>query len=330
MVTRRRTGQSRSWQRERQSRYVFRIDREFVGGELGVDVRPLPMLLQAVHRQPGIAVIAEGVRREPHLGRRRVAALFHDGVDFLRQLLLGFRLVGVLGVRADEVRERQPLALGGGNHHVGGLLLRVVGAAVGHGRAVEQVAGVVGGVVHVIELLFVPRRLDGLVLEDLEEVGGFAEAGPRRGGAPDARVVDGEVPAGRPAHREAADHHAVVVDGVVLLDAVHRLERIDFAGEFVGAAVAAVEAQDEGAGRRELGVRFLAAVDEIQFGQVLAAAVAPEIETVLFGRARLERRRDDQPVGLDGAVDARDVAAPTSPVAVVQGALPSRSASARS
>ena len=69
-------------------------------------------------------------------------------------------------------------------------------------------------------------------------------------------MMDGEVPAGGAAHREAADGDAVVVDGVVLLDAVHRLESVDFAGELVGAAVAAVEAQDEGALRREIGVDF--------------------------------------------------------------------------
>ena len=121
--------------------------------------------------------------------------------------------------------------------------------------------------------------------------------------------MDGEVPGRRPAHREAADHDAVFVDGVVLLYAVHRLEGINFAGELVGAAVAAVEAQDEGAGRHELGVRLLAAVDEIQFGQVLTAAVAPKVEAVFVEGVRPEGRRHDQPVRLDGAVDAGDVAA---------------------
>ena len=89
----------------------------------------------------------------------------------------------------------------------------------------------------------------------------------------------------------------------MLLDAVHRLERIDLAGEPVGAAVAAVEAQDEGAGRHEIGVRLLAAVDEVQLAERLAAAVAPEVEAMFVRRIGLVGRRHDEAVGLHGAVD---------------------------
>src|ERR1700722_6255653 len=101
-------------------------------------------------------VIAERVSRKSNLGRRLVAALLNNSVDLFNQFFFGFRLIGVLGVRPDQVGEGNALALGGRGHHVGGLFLRVVGAAVGHGRAVEEIAGVVGGVVHVIELLFIP------------------------------------------------------------------------------------------------------------------------------------------------------------------------------
>ena len=52
-----------------------------------------------------------------------------------------------------------PSSLQGLGHHVGGLLLAVDLAAVGDGRAVEQVDGVVGAIVEMPELLLVPGRL---------------------------------------------------------------------------------------------------------------------------------------------------------------------------
>ena len=75
---------------------------------------------------------------------------------------------------------------------------------------------------------------------------------PGARGGPQRRVVDRELPARGPAHREAAGDEPVLVDAVVLLDVVEALERVDLAGELVGVAVAAVGVQDERVRRREL------------------------------------------------------------------------------
>ena len=65
-------------------------------------------------------------------------------------------------------------------------------------------------------------------------------------------IMDGELPAGGASHREAPHHQPVLVDRVVSLDVVERLEQVDLAGELVGVAVAAVGMQDERVRRREL------------------------------------------------------------------------------
>ena len=114
------------------------------------------------------------------------------------------------------------------------------------------------------------------------------------------------------------------------LDVVERLEEVDLAGELVGVAVSPVRMQDEGVGRGELAGRLLPAVDEAELAQVLAAAVAPDVQPEWMRRIGPVRLRHDQAVRLDGAVDLRDVAAHHQPGRRVPGARPSRNWPARS
>ena len=171
----------------------------------------------------------------------------------------------MLGRRADHVDQLHPLLLERLGHDVGGLLLVVDLAAVGDGRTLEQVRRHVGAVVKVPEPLLVPRRCERFLLEDPQELGRLGEAGSGRGGGPQAGVVDGVLPARRPAHRKAAGDDAVLVDRIVLLDLLHRLEGVHLAGEAVGVAVAAVEVDHDRIGWHELAFLFQPLIKEAQF-----------------------------------------------------------------
>src|SRR5437764_127298 len=80
-------------------------------------------------------------------------------------------------------------------------------------------------------------------------------------------VMDGKLPAGRAAHREAARRDAVHVYLVMPRNVIDRLEEIDFTGKFVGVAIAAVGMQHESIVRREFTRRAFAASDEVQLAE---------------------------------------------------------------
>ena len=62
-------------------------------------------------------------------------------------------MVAVWSLRTHHANHPHALLRRGLLHHVGGLLLRIDFAVVGHRRSVEEVDGIVRGVVQVIELL---------------------------------------------------------------------------------------------------------------------------------------------------------------------------------
>ncbi len=68
------------------------------------------------------------------------------------------------------------------------------------------------------------------------------------------------MPGGRAAHAEADIDEAVFIDGVAFLDVFEGFEEVDFAGEFVGVAVTAVEVDYE-----VIGGGFAFAADEFEF-----------------------------------------------------------------
>ena len=160
-------------------------------------------------------------------------------------------MIAVRGVGTDDVGEFDAFALEGGSHDVGGLFLAVDLAAVGDGGEVEEVYGVVGAIVPMPESLFPLGRGDGFVLEDAEEFLCFGETRAGSGGGEFARIVDGKLPAGCAAHGESANDDAVFIDAIAFLYVGERFEEIDFAGEFVRVAVAAIKVEDEGVGRDE-------------------------------------------------------------------------------
>ena len=64
--------------------------------------------------------------------------------------------------------------------------------------------------------------------------------------------MNGELPAGRPAHRKPAHDQPVRVDGKLFPHLGQRFQQIDFAGELVRVAVSAVQVEDERIPWREL------------------------------------------------------------------------------
>ena len=86
-------------------------------------------------------------------------------------------------------------------------------------------------------------------------------------------------------------------------------ERVDFAREFVRVAVTAIRVQHECAGRCELAGRLLPTVDKVDFAEVLAAAVPPEIEPMRGLGREVVFFRNDEAVRLHAAVDLRAIPA---------------------
>jgi hypothetical protein len=239
---------------------------------------------------------------------RGVASAGGEGVDAAFEFGLGFRVVTVAGAGSDEVGEFEAFGgerLGDG---LGGLDLAVVFAAVGDGGDHAQVGGVFGGVVEAPEFLFPPGGLERFALEDAQEFGRFAEAGAGGGGGPAPGVVDGEMPARRPAEREAADDEAVVVDGKTAGEIGERLPGVGFAGEPRAVAIPAVGMEDQGVGGRELARASGSIGEERQFAQFLAAAVEPEVDPVPVGAGGFVGGGDHDAVGLHRTVDVGDVA----------------------
>ncbi len=303
-------------------RAVARVHRQGQGGDsagvdrdrgrardLGIDTGPLPMLGKSVHDDPMHPIVAQRPRREADLPRQRLTAAGDDAVHATVDLSFGCRGVEVLGIDTDDVLQRH--AFGGKRllHHVGGLLLRVVVAAIGDRGAVDEVDGPIVAIVEVPELFFPPGRFQLFLLINSQELRRLREARARRRRRPAPGMMHGEMPARGPAHRESAHGDAVAVDGVVLLDVVHSFKCVHLAGKVVRVGIAAIGVQHESVRRCEVAKRLLPAVDEGQLAQRLAAAVKPDVEPMLKGGAWPIRRGDDQAIGLDRAVDLRDIAA---------------------
>ena len=94
--------------------------------------------------------------------------------------------------------------------------------------------------------MLIPGRFQRFVLEHFEKIRGLGKSRARRGRRPQARVMSGEVPAGRAAHRKPAHHEPVLVNRVSPPHALQHLGQIHFAGEPVRIAVTAIEVKDEG------------------------------------------------------------------------------------
>ena len=144
------------------------------------------------------------------------------------------------------------------------------------------------GVERPVEDVFID--MERSILIGRERSGGIHEtagigAGADFGRGPAIRILQGDVPGGGAAEREAAENDAVGID---LEPALHRcdaLEDIDFTGLVVGVVSAAVaierELSDVGGvgGIRELR-GILEAVDEAGFGRAVAAAMQPHVKTI--------------------------------------------------
>ena len=154
---------------KRQRRHILRccLDQVLRAVEFGLDLCSLPVLFQTIHGHPQHLIVTQRPRRELHFVRHGIAPLRCDAVDAPVDLLFRAAFVGVRRLWSDDVRQFDSFGLQRFGHHVGSLLLSVDFAAVRHGRAVEQIRGVVCAVVEVPEFLLIPTRLDGFILKNL-------------------------------------------------------------------------------------------------------------------------------------------------------------------
>ena len=192
-------------------------------------------------------------------------------------------------------------------HDVSGLFLFIDLSAVGHGGHVKEVQRAVGGVVPMPERLFIGGCFgDVLALKHFEKLRRLGKAGTRIRGTPFFRVIHGELPRGCSAHAEAANDHAVFVDGVEFLRVRQSLDQVDLTGEFVCAAVAAIRMQHERIGRGHIAHLLAPLVDEAQLAQGFAAAMTPGIQS---GWRTAVILRNHHAVRLHGAVDFGSITA---------------------
>ena len=275
----------------------------------GIEARALPVLTEPIHGDPLHLVVGQSPGGEPDLARIRIAPLRGDGVDLVVDRHLGVGMIPVRGLRPDDVRHRDAFRGQRLGHDIGGLLLPVDLAAISHQRAIEEVDRVIGRVVEMPQLGFPRRGLQRFLLPHLEEIRRFAEARPGCDSGPEAREMGSEMTGRRAAHAESTHHDAVRIDLVLALHRVQRFEQVHFAGQLVGVAVATVQVQHDGVGRRKLTRIMLALPEEVDFVQGLAAPMKPGVETPAMGPRGREGRRHNQPIRLHAAIDFRHVAA---------------------
>src|SRR5439155_20268808 len=105
---------------------------------------------------------------------------------------------------------------------------------VSHGRTVEQIHRVIGATIEVPELLLIPAWFQRFVLEYLQKIRRLGKSRARRSRRAQAGGMAGKLPAGRAAHGEASYQQAGFSDRIMFADFVQGLEKVHFAGEFVG------------------------------------------------------------------------------------------------
>ena len=125
-----------------------------------------------------------------------IASLTDDGVDPAVDLGAGVRCVVMSGLCSDDMNHLDSFLRQGFLHDVRRLFLRVNFAAVDHGGTLREIDRVVRAIVEVPELLLIPGRFQGLVLEDFQKGRGLRETSPRSRSCPSACVVRHHVPAG--------------------------------------------------------------------------------------------------------------------------------------
>ena len=270
------------------------------------DPGALPMGGDRVDGQPEHPVVLEGPGREADLFRHGIATLGRQLIEPILNLLPRARFVRVTGVRTDDVLERQAFVEHRGCHGVSRLLLAVVRAGVRHNGQVERVQRVVGRVVEMPECL-----LDGILRLPLElppeEDTCLGETGARRRCHPSIRVVHGERPCRRAAHRETSHDEAVGIDRIGFRDRFDRFEGVNFAREPAGIGVAAVRLKHEPIGAGRKGLRSVAGRrlrHELLLENGIVATVHEDVEPILPLRRAVVISRHRQDVWLCRAVDS--------------------------
>src|SRR5882757_6071849 len=90
--------------------------------------------------------------------------------------------------------------------------------------------------------------------------------------------MNADMPAGRASKRKSANHEAIEIDGIIALHCFQGFENINLARKFLAVAIAAIRVKNDRVCRREFAERLLAVAQKVQFAQLLAPAVKPNVE----------------------------------------------------
>lgn len=279
------------------------FNRDSAMGIGGFEVGAFPVLFHAVDLSPVEFVIPQGVGFEANGFWKALATGLGSSGDQLGDFFFGSFFDFVRGFWPDDVSEGEASFVERGFHHVGGLLLLIDLAGVGHGGEVGEIGGVVGAVVEMPEGSLEGKCFGFLSAAHFEELLGLGKSRTRIGDTPLVGVMDGELPASGSAHREAADGDTIVIDAVVLLGMGEGFEAIDLACEFIGIGEAGVGMEDDGVGRGVLSRLGTTAFHEEDFVDLVVTAVEPEIEAVGFFTGEIVAHGDNESVGLHRAID---------------------------
>src|SRR5204862_80152 len=133
---------------------------------------------------PGLPVVLQRGGGDRDVSRESLSASRGQRIDEGVDLGDRVRMVGVRGVRTDDVPELDADAAECFGHDISRLCLAVDLATVGDERNVAEVLNVRGRVVELPQLFLPPRRMEFLALEPGEEIARLREAGAGRARRP--------------------------------------------------------------------------------------------------------------------------------------------------
>ncbi len=148
---------------------------------------------------------------------------------------------------------------------------------------------------------------------ELQVLLALAETRARRHCRPQPGIVRANVPGASAAHAEPAIQYAILVDGVLPLHRVQRLEQVHLAGKFAGVAIPPVQVQHDRIARREFAHVAFPIGQKVDLAERLAAPMKPQIQPPAMRRIRRVGRRHHQSVRLHALVDLRNVSAHHQP-----------------
>ena len=256
------------------------------------------MILEGIHRYPKCSIVTEGgcgkgnsIPPPVSMVLEKTGTRIQDAepaIDFF----FGFRRDRVGRLGRNNVSKFKTLVFGkfptGFGHDIGSLLLLIELAAIGDRRYGLKIANPNRAIVHRPKFLFKPIGLEGLGLEDLQKIRCLGKARTWGRCKPSIWVVDSQMPCSRTTHRKSPNGHTLWIDWILAHRMLEGFERIDFACEFVGVAIATKWMNHEHPCIwKRIGV-FHSRREKLQLKSLLASTSTPNIGSSACSYIRLK------------------------------------------